>query len=71
MHKENNHLTIHSFSHNSYHIYNVWTRLQCPSRNQEVVFPLVPVHNAEEAVEEREDNQLPVEQFVDAALPTK
>lgn len=36
-----------------------------------VFFNVVPVHNAEEAVEEREDDQLPVEQLVDAALPAQ
>lgn len=36
-----------------------------------MVFSLVPVHDAEETVEERKDNQLPVEQLVDAALPTQ
>lgn len=47
------------------------TRLQCPSRNLEVFFPSVPVHDAEEAVQERKDNQLPVEQLVDATLPSQ
>lgn len=61
--KENNHSTNQ--------ILTTLPSLQCPSRNQEVVFYVVPVHDAEEAVEEREDDQLPVEQLVDAALPAQ
>lgn len=31
----------------------------------------VPVHDAEETVEKRKDDELPVEQFVDAAPPSQ
>lgn len=31
----------------------------------------VPVHDAEETVEEREDDKLPVKEFVDAAPPSQ
>lgn len=35
------------------------------------VFSRVPINNTEEVVKEGEDDELPVEQFIDAALPSQ